>query len=145
VETAAPPQAELFEITAAPIAKRTSIGWSQHVAHWTASRLDLQQACNPDTGPLPARDQAFARSRLLGKKGDGTAELAANRKPLQESGDQDRDRCREPDRRITRLHHRHRRADNHQQDRQGEPGLAAGAIGMGADRDCPMGPPEMRR
>jgi len=94
-----------------------------------------QRARDPGAGPLPARDKAFARGGLFGEKGDGAAKLAADRKPLNQAGDQDQDRRREPDRRITRHQCRHRCADDHQQDREGEPGLAAGAIGIGTDRD----------
>jgi len=53
----------------------------------------------------------------------------------------DLDHCRgEPDRREARRDHHQRRTDKHQPNRKGEPRLATGAIGIGADNDRPERP-----
>ena len=69
--------------------------------------------------------EALAVAAVLDQEGDGAAELAADRKPLQQPRERDDDRRGEADRRIARRHHHQDRADHHQRDRQGQPGLAA--------------------
>jgi hypothetical protein len=71
---------------------------------------------------------------MFDQEGDRAAELAADRKPLQQARDHYQDRRDEADCCIARRHHHDRRADHHERDRQSQTGLAAVAVGIGADQ-----------
>lgn len=88
---------------------------------------------DPGRGPLPAGTVAPAPTAVLDQEGDGAAELAADRKSLQQPGGDDQRRRHEANRRVARGGRHHHRADHHQPDRQGQAGPPSMAVGIGAD------------
>lgn len=97
-----------------------------------ARRQDRGQALARE---LPARVVTTAARAVLDHERRRAAEFTAHRKALHQPRQQDGDGCDDADLLVARHQRNRQRADNHQQDRQRERGLAPFLVGIQAKHD----------
>ena len=108
-------------------------------------KAEASSAASPWLGPLPAGEEAL---RAPAHARPGTRSALPNspptEKPCSSRATSTSDRRDNADRRVARHHRHHQRADHHQQDRQRQRGLAAGAVAIGAEHDRAERPHQIR-